>query len=48
MAAALKAAGARDVTIQPITDRNHMSIWQKVQDGDPLTKAILAFVLKHE
>jgi hypothetical protein len=34
MAAALRAAGHKDVTVRVVKGRSHMSVWTKMLDGE--------------
>ena len=45
MAAALRAAGHKDVTVHQVKGRTHMSVWTKMLDGESeeTSSAILLF-----
>ena len=44
MAAALRKAGGRDVTIKQVMGRNHTTIWSKLGEDEEVSNLIIAFV----
>jgi acetyl esterase/lipase len=44
MAAALRKASARDVTIKQVTGRNHSTIWSKLGEDEEVSNLIISFV----
>lgn len=44
MAAALRKAGGRDVTVKQITGRDHATVWSKLGEDEEVSKLIIAFV----
>lgn len=46
MAAALLKAGHQKVEIRQIPNRNHMSVWYNIREGDDVANAILSFILR--
>lgn len=46
MAAALRKAGSRDVTIKQVIGRNHSTIWSKLGEDEEVSNLIIAFVAR--